>query len=222
MPAAATVGEAPVRPSRASAHTKGSAEATSPRAPATSSAAVTVWSISVRRPAPKARAMRMLTEVPRHPSVMTRMKNRLLAKPTAAMAVAPSVPTTTWLTKFRTSISTNSALTGTAIRAISRRGVTTAGERREGRVRRGMAVPFSNKRGGPGGRRRWRRGRPKPTAASPLPDTGFRRRPDPRPVCRAAWLRARHTAHAAAYRRRLLDEAGQREGGEGRPRGPRS
>ena len=50
------------------------------------------------------------------------MKTRLLAKPTAAMAVAPSAPTTTWLTKLSTSISTNSRLTGTAIRAISRRG----------------------------------------------------------------------------------------------------
>ncbi len=85
----------------------------------------------------------MLTEVPRQPSVMIRMNDRLLAKPTAAMAVAPSVPTTTWLAKFSTSISTNSALTGTAICAISRRGVTATEERRAGRARRGMAVPFS-------------------------------------------------------------------------------
>ena len=52
------------------------------------------------------------------------MKTRLLAKPTAAMAVAPRAPTTTWLTKFSTSMKTNSRLTGTAIRAISRRGET--------------------------------------------------------------------------------------------------
>ena len=50
------------------------------------------------------------------------MNTRLLANPTAAMAVAPSAPTTTWLTKLSTSMSTNSRLTGTAMRAISRRG----------------------------------------------------------------------------------------------------
>ena len=50
------------------------------------------------------------------------MNTRLLAKPTAAMAVAPRAPTTTWLTKLSTSMSTNSRLTGTAMRAISRRG----------------------------------------------------------------------------------------------------
>ena len=55
------------------------------------------------------------------------MKVRLLEKPTAAMAVAPRLPTTIWLTKLSTSMSTNSMLTGTAMRAISRRGVTTAG-----------------------------------------------------------------------------------------------
>ena len=64
----------------------------------------------------------MLTEVPRAPSVTARMNVRLLEKPTAAMAVAPSPPTTIWLTKLSTSMSTNSMLTGTAMRAISGRG----------------------------------------------------------------------------------------------------
>ena len=56
------------------------------------------------------------------------MKVRLLEKPTAAIAVAPRLPTTIWLTKFSTSIRTNSMLTGTAMRAISRRGVAGAGD----------------------------------------------------------------------------------------------
>ena len=85
---------------------------------------MTLVFISCRRPDPWARATRMLTDAPRAPSVSTRMKTRLLAKPTAAMAVAPRAPTTTWLTKFSTSMKTNSRLTGTAILAISRRGET--------------------------------------------------------------------------------------------------
>jgi hypothetical protein len=108
----------------------------------------------------------MLTDAPRAPSVSTRMKTRLLAKPTAAIAVAPRAPTTTWLTKFSTSMKTNSRLTGTAILAISRRGETgppsgrrslrgsrsgsVRGRRRSagfpgdrGASREGMAVPFA-------------------------------------------------------------------------------
>jgi hypothetical protein len=64
----------------------------------------------------------MLTDAPMAPRVRTRIIVRLLAKPTAAMAVAPRVPTTTWLTTLRRRVRTNSALTGTAMRAISRRG----------------------------------------------------------------------------------------------------
>ncbi len=85
------------------------------------SAAVTVWLISLRRCPPKARATRMLTDTPIAPKVTTRMKTRLLAKPTAAMAVAPSTPTITWLMKFRTRMRMNSRLTGIAMPAISRR-----------------------------------------------------------------------------------------------------
>ena len=74
-------------------------------------------------PAPNARATRMLTDAPRAPRVSTRIIERLLANPTAAMAVAPSRPTMTWLTTCRSRVRTNSALTGTAMRAISRRGL---------------------------------------------------------------------------------------------------
>src|SRR6478752_5847989 len=135
---------------RWSAKSQGTTETTIPRTTATSSAAVTVWSRSPRRPAPWARATRMLTEVPRHPRVTARMKVRLLEKPTAAIAVAPRPPTTIWLTKFNTSIRTNSMLTGTAMRAISRAGVGGA-ERRSremGMAGRGMRVPFDNEVGG--------------------------------------------------------------------------
>ena len=126
---------------------------------------MTLVFISCRRPDPWARATRMLTDAPRAPSVSTRMKTRLLANPTAAMAVAPRAPTTTWLTKFSTSMKTNSRLTGTAILAISRRGETGPpsgrrslrgsgsgrGRRRRsagfpgdrGASREGMAVPFA-------------------------------------------------------------------------------
>ena len=124
MPTAATVGEAPVSRSSEPAARNAGAEVTAASRPATSRAAVTLVFISCRRPDPWARATRMLTDAPRAPSVSTRMKTRLLANPTAAMAVAPRAPTTTWLTKFSTSMKTNSRLTGTAILAISRRGET--------------------------------------------------------------------------------------------------
>ncbi len=91
--------------------------------PAIRRAAVTVWLISERRRPPKARATRMLTETPMAPRVTTRMNTRLLAKPTAAIAVEPRTPTMTWLTKLRTRMRTNSRLTGTAMPAMSRRSV---------------------------------------------------------------------------------------------------
>ncbi len=82
----------------------------------------------------------MLTEVPRQPSVTARMNVRLFEKPTAAMAVAPSPPTTIWLTKLSTSMRTNSMLTGTAMRAISREGSGGVRSRRaRRRARRGEA-----------------------------------------------------------------------------------
>src|SRR3954447_18173650 len=90
--------------------------------PARNKAAETVWFSRDWSPPPWARATRMLTEAPMAPKVRTRIIVRLLANPTAAIAVAPSVPTTIWLTRLRTRVRTNSALTGTAMRAISRRG----------------------------------------------------------------------------------------------------
>src|SRR3954453_5391941 len=95
--------------------------------PARNKAAEAGWFSRDWAPPPWARATRMLTEAPMAPRVRTRIIVRLLANPTAAIAVAPSVPTTIWLTRLRTRVRTNSALTGTAMRAISRRGDGPAG-----------------------------------------------------------------------------------------------
>ena len=128
-PAAATVSEAPVRASSGPDQMASGMLSTVVRVPASSGATLATRSSSSRRPPPCARATRMLTETPKADSVIRTMKTRLLPNPTAAMAVAPSAPTTTWLTKFITSSRTISRLTGTAMLAICRRGdrVSTGG-----------------------------------------------------------------------------------------------